>query len=140
MNETPDAAPSARGEMPTSAAALLRFMVIAVTAFLTLVDLFATQVILPELTHHYGVSPAAMGTAVNASTLGMAVSGLAVAYFGNAIDRRLGILLKPGGAFDPHCALGPCAGSTDLHRLARSAGLVHGVGLHAYPGLSRRAL
>jgi YNFM family putative membrane transporter len=94
MNDTPVAAPSARGEMPTSAAALLRFMVIAVTAFLTLVDLFATQAILPELTHHYGVSPAAMGTAVNASTLGMAVAGLGIAYFGNAIDRRLGILLS----------------------------------------------
>ncbi|WP_292525454.1 MFS transporter [Methyloceanibacter sp.] len=80
--------------MPSSAAALLRFIIIAVTAFLTLVDLFATQAILPELTHHYGVSPAAMGTAVNASTLGMAIAGLAVAYFSNAIDRRLGILLS----------------------------------------------
>jgi len=83
-----------RGEVQSSSAALWRFMIIAVTAFLTLVDLFATQAILPELTHHYGVTPAAMGTAVNASTLGMAVAGLAVAYFSNAIDRRLGILLS----------------------------------------------
>ncbi|MEZ5829537.1 MAG: MFS transporter [Hyphomicrobiales bacterium] len=80
--------------MQRSGAALLRFMIIAVTAFLTLVDLFATQAILPELTHHYGVTPAAMGTAVNASTLGMAIAGLAVAYFSNSIDRRLGILLS----------------------------------------------
>lgn len=94
MTEKRDAAPSARGELQGSAAALLRFMIIAVTAFLTLVDLFATQAILPELTHHYHVTPAAMGTAVNASTLGMAISGLAVAYFSNAIDRRMGILLS----------------------------------------------
>jgi predicted MFS family arabinose efflux permease len=93
MNEKLDAAPAGR-KMQSAAASLLRFMIIAVTAFLTLVDLFATQAILPELTHHYGVTPAAMGTAVNASTLGMAVAGLAVAYFSNAIDRRIGILLS----------------------------------------------
>jgi MFS transporter, YNFM family, putative membrane transport protein len=92
MTDQSDAA-SGTG-MPSTAAALLRFVIIAVTAFLTLVDLFATQAILPELTHHYGVSPAAMGTAVNASTLGMAIAGLTVAYFSNAIDRRLGILLS----------------------------------------------
>jgi MFS transporter, YNFM family, putative membrane transport protein len=93
MNDKLDAAPAGR-EMQSAAASLLRFMIIAITAFLTLVDLFATQAILPELTHHYGVTPAAMGTAVNASTLGMAVAGLAVAYFSNAIDRRIGILLS----------------------------------------------
>jgi MFS transporter, YNFM family, putative membrane transport protein len=92
MTDRSDAAPATG--MPSTAAALLRFVIIAVTAFLTLVDLFATQAILPELTHHYGVSPAAMGTAVNASTLGMAVAGLAVAYFSNALDRRIGILLS----------------------------------------------
>ncbi len=96
MNEKPDTAAAMRGEMQGSAAGLLRFTVIAVTAFLTLVDLFATQAILPELTHHYGVSPAAMGTAVNASTLGMAIAGLVVAYFSNTIDRRIGILLSLG--------------------------------------------
>jgi len=77
-----------------SAGALLRFIVIALTAFLTVVDLFATQAILPSLTKHYGVSPAAMGFAVNASTMGMAVSGLAVGYFSSAIDRRMGILIS----------------------------------------------
>ena len=55
---------------------LLRSIVIGLTAFLTVVDLFATQAILPSLTRHYGVTPAAMGFAVNASTLGMAFSGL----------------------------------------------------------------
>ncbi len=72
----------------------LRQLVIAVTAFLTLVDLFATQAILPSLVQHYRVSPAAMGTAVNASTVGMAVSGLLVALFSRRIDRRLGILVS----------------------------------------------
>ena len=45
---------------------LLRTIVIGLTAFLTVVDLFATQAILPSLTRAYGVSPAAMGSAVNA--------------------------------------------------------------------------
>jgi len=40
---------------------VLRSLVIGLTAFLTVVDLFATQAILPSLTRHYGVSPAAMG-------------------------------------------------------------------------------
>ncbi len=67
-------------------------LVIATIAFLTVVDLFATQAILPSLAAAYRVSPAAMGTAVNASTLGMAIAGLAVAYFGHHIDRRKGIV------------------------------------------------
>src|SRR5438067_5856 len=72
----------------------LRKLVIGLTAFLTVVDLFATQAILPSLTKAYHVTPAAMGLAVNASTLGMAVAGLAVAFFSRSIDRRLGILLS----------------------------------------------
>jgi predicted MFS family arabinose efflux permease len=72
----------------------IRFIVIALTAFLTVVDLFATQAILPSLAMHYGVAPSAMGFAVNASTLGMAVAGLAVGYFSSAIDRRTGILVS----------------------------------------------
>jgi MFS transporter, YNFM family, putative membrane transport protein len=69
----------------------IRDLVISLIAFLTVVDLFATQALLPTLVVAYGVSPAAMGTAVNASTLGMAVAGLAVAYFSRRIDRRGGI-------------------------------------------------
>jgi MFS transporter, YNFM family, putative membrane transport protein len=76
-----------------SAGWLLRSVVIALTAFLTLVDLFATQAILPALARHYQVTPGAMGFAVNASTMGMAAAGLGVAYFSQRIDRRLGILL-----------------------------------------------
>jgi predicted MFS family arabinose efflux permease len=72
----------------------LRTFVIGLTAFLTLVDLFATQAILPSLTRAYGVTPAAMGFAVNASTFGMAVAGLGVAFFSKRIDRRWGILVS----------------------------------------------
>ncbi len=69
-----------------------RFAVIACIAFLTLVDLFAAQAILPALAVAYGATPAAMGVAVNASTLGMAIAGLAVALFSRRIDRRTGIV------------------------------------------------
>src|SRR4051812_1390094 len=71
---------------------LLRTTVIGLTAFLTVVDLFATQAILPTLAAAYHVTPAAMGFAVNASTMGMAIAGLAVAFFSRRIDRRMGIL------------------------------------------------
>src|SRR5437870_12890500 len=74
------------------AGAQLLMLVIGLTAFLTVVDLFATQAILPSLARAYNVSPAAMGFAVNASTIGMAVASLAVAFFSRKIDRRLGIL------------------------------------------------
>jgi predicted MFS family arabinose efflux permease len=77
-----------------SSGALGRELIIGLTAFLTVVDLFATQAILPSLVRHYQVSPAAMGLAVNACTMGMAVSGLLVALFSQRIDRRLGILVS----------------------------------------------
>jgi predicted MFS family arabinose efflux permease len=67
---------------------------IGLTAFLTVVDLFATQAILPALTASYGVTPAEMGLAVNATTIGMALGGLAVALFGRSIDQRSGILIS----------------------------------------------
>ena len=70
----------------------LRQALIALVAFLTLVDLFATQAILPPLTHAYGVTPAAMGLAVNASTVGMVVASLLVALFSRRIPRRAGIV------------------------------------------------
>jgi predicted MFS family arabinose efflux permease len=69
-----------------------RTIVIGLTAFLTVVDLFATQAILPMLTKVYGVTPAAMGVAVNASTIGMAIAGLVVSLLNQRIDRRSGIL------------------------------------------------
>ena len=72
--------------------AFVSLAVIGLTAFLTVVDLFATQAILPSLAMHYGVAPSAMGVAVNASTFGMAASGLAVALFSARINRRVGII------------------------------------------------
>lgn len=80
--------------MTHSPGLVLRSLVIGLTAFLTVVDLFATQAILPSLTRHYGVTPAAMGFAVNASTFGMAVAGLVVGFFSPHINRRTGILLS----------------------------------------------
>src|SRR3954447_5358675 len=79
-----------------AAHALRRTIIIGLTAFLTVVDLFATQAILPSLARAYNVSPAAMGFAVNASTMGMAFAGLAVALFSRRINRRRGILLSLG--------------------------------------------
>lgn len=68
-----------------------RLIVIGTISFLTLIDLFATQAILPSLAARYAVPPAEIGLAVNACTLGMAVSALLVAVFGNMIDRRRAI-------------------------------------------------
>jgi MFS transporter, YNFM family, putative membrane transport protein len=87
-------APSQIHATRDAAGALVRTLVIGLTAFLTVVDLFATQAILPSLTAAYRVSPAAMGFAVNASTMGMAAAGLLVAFFSRRIDRRRGILLS----------------------------------------------
>ena len=79
-----------RQSAPTGTA--LRTFVIGLTAFLTVVDLFATQAILPSLTRHYGVTPASMGFAVNATTMGMAIASLVVGFLSPRIDRRRGIL------------------------------------------------
>jgi predicted MFS family arabinose efflux permease len=68
------------------------FAVIGAMAFLTVVDLFATQAILPALAAHYGVQPGAMGVAVNATTIGMAISSALIAWKGTSFDRRRGIL------------------------------------------------
>ena len=52
-----------------TARAVRRTIVIGLIAFLTVVDLFATQAILPSLAQAYQVTPAAMSFAVNASTM-----------------------------------------------------------------------
>jgi predicted MFS family arabinose efflux permease len=74
----------------------MRNLLIGLVAFLTLVDLFATQAILPALARAYRVGPAAMGLAVNASTFGMAIGALAVAFFSPRIERRVGIVASLG--------------------------------------------
>ena len=75
-------------------AGAMRLFAIGLIAFLTLVDLFATQAILPSLVAAYHVAPAEMGVAVNASTLGMAAAGLVIAVFGRRLDRRRGVALS----------------------------------------------
>src|SRR5437763_3588529 len=82
-----------------------RSALIATTAFLTLVDLFATQAILPSLAAAYHVRPAAMGLAVNAATLGMAAGSLAVAFFSRHIERRLGVMAALAGLALPTAML-----------------------------------
>ena len=76
------------------APAIPRAVVLGLIGFLTLVDLFAAQAILPTLVETYGVSRAAMGFAVNASTIGMAVAGLLVALVARRIDRRRGVWMS----------------------------------------------
>jgi MFS family permease len=68
----------------------LRIVAIGLISFLTLVDLFAAQALLPALVRHFRVTPGAMGIAVNASTFGMAVAGIAVALFARRIDKASG--------------------------------------------------
>jgi predicted MFS family arabinose efflux permease len=68
-----------------------RSAIIGLIGFLTLVDLFAAQAILPSLVARYEVSRAAMGFAVNASTFGMAAAGLVVSLLGERLDQRRGI-------------------------------------------------
>jgi len=73
---------------------LSRWTVIALLSFLTLIDLFGAQALLPSLTVEFGVDAATMGFAVNASTFGMAIAGLAVAYFSRHINRKKGIWIS----------------------------------------------
>ena len=68
-----DAIAATAPDEATAEGTLLQSIVIGLMAFLTVVDLFAAQAILPALATHYGVAPAAMGLAVNASTFGMAL-------------------------------------------------------------------
>ena len=85
--------PSTAQTMTLARARALRTLVIALTAFFTVVDLFATQAILPLLAQSYRVTPAAMSVAVNSSTLGMAIAGLGVALFSRHLPRRTGIVV-----------------------------------------------
>ena len=71
-----------------------RSLLIAVIGFLTLVDLFATQAILPSLATEYGVTPSEIGVAANSTTLGMAVAGLLVGAFSANLERKRAITLS----------------------------------------------
>src|ERR1700745_2746516 len=88
------ALPTAAGQQRGAHGVAFNILLIGLVAFLTVVDLFATQAILPALTRTYATTPAVMSFAVNANTIGMALAGLAMAVIGRRIDRRLGILLS----------------------------------------------
>jgi len=103
--------PPARSEPHKAARNIARSVVIGLVGFLTLVDLFAAQAILPTLVEVYGVSRAAMGFAVNASTMGMAAAGLLVALVSRRINRRTGIWLSLAVLALPTALL---AGAPDL--------------------------
>jgi MFS transporter, YNFM family, putative membrane transport protein len=84
--------PFSGSEIALARSPALRPAIVALMAFFTVVDLFATQAILPMVAAAYAVSPSAAGMAVNACTLGMAVAGLATALFSRRIDRRYGVV------------------------------------------------
>ena len=100
---------------------MFRDVTVALMAFLTLVDLFATQAILPSLAQAYRVSPAAMGLAVNTSTIGTAVAGLLVALAGRRLDRRLGVAASLALLALPTAALAWRTRSRSLRRAAHRA-------------------
>jgi MFS transporter, YNFM family, putative membrane transport protein len=71
-----------------------RSLLIGVIGFLTLVDLFATQAILPSLAAEYGVKPSEIGVAANSTTLGMAIAGLLVGAVSANLERKRAITLS----------------------------------------------
>ena len=73
---------------------LIRSITVGLLSFLTLIDLFGSQAILPRLTVFFDTNPAPMGLAVNASTFGMAAAGLIVALLSRRINRVKGIWLS----------------------------------------------
>ncbi len=92
MTHRADASSRGHTAGSTAAGVLRQRLAVGAISFLTLVDLFAAQAILPSLAKAYRVSPATMGFAVNACTIGMAAAGLAVALAGHRIERRAGIV------------------------------------------------
>lgn len=80
-----------RGDRPRDV--VRRSTIVAVVSFLTLIDLFGSQALLPQIIDAYQTDPGLAGLAVNAATLGMAIAGLTVAWFADRIDRKQGIWL-----------------------------------------------
>ena len=81
-----------RGDRPRDV--VRRSTIIAVISFLTLIDLFGAQALLPQIITAYGTDAGTAGIAVNAATFGMALSGLLVAWFADRIDRKRGIWIS----------------------------------------------
>ncbi|MEX2648421.1 MAG: MFS transporter [Alphaproteobacteria bacterium] len=91
---TTSSAAATLADPSSSIASAMRGLVIGSVGFLTLVDLFAAQAILPSLIEAYHVSRATIGFAVNASTMGMAAAGLLVALISRRINRKNGIWIS----------------------------------------------
>ncbi len=108
-------------------AVLARSVAIGVIAFLTLIDLFGAQALLPSLVEAYQATPAEMGVAVNASTIGMAIAGVAVAIFSRRIDRRKGVWISLALLSIPTLLLG----FTDDLRVFAGLRVVQGVFMSA---------
>ena len=100
-----------------------RTLLIAVIGFLTLVDLFATQAILPGLAAEYHVSPSEIGIAANSTTLGMAIAGLLVGAFSSAVERKRAIALSLAILALPTAALAFAPDLTVFSLLRISQGL-----------------
>ncbi|MEM6680516.1 MAG: MFS transporter, partial [Pseudomonadota bacterium] len=83
-----------------------RSTIVAIISFLTLIDLFGSQALLPRLVAAFETDSATMGFAVNAATFGMAISGLAVAWFADRIDRKRGIWISLACLSIPTALLG----------------------------------
>jgi len=103
--------------------ALKRGLLIGLIAFLTLVDLFAAQAILPSLADAYQVSAAAMGSAVNASTFGMAAGSLLTALLARRINRRHGIWISLALLAVPTILLASAGGLAEFAALRVAQGV-----------------
>lgn len=66
-----------RGDRPRDV--IRRSTIISIISFLTLIDLFGAQALLPQIIVAYKANAGLAGVAVNAATLGMALSGITVA-------------------------------------------------------------
>ena len=120
---------------------LQQSLLIAVIGFLTLVDLFATQAILPSLAQIYGVTPAQIGLAANASTLGMAISGLLMGVVQqDALERKRAIALCLLLLSVPTASLAFAPNLTDLRVPAGVQGLFMAGAFTLTLDASRRAL
>ena len=98
-------APSQALTPPAPGLSLGSSLLIGVIGFLTLVDLFATQAILPSLAVAYGVTPSEIGVAANATTLGMAIAGLLVGAVSARLERKRAITLSLLMLAVPTCLL-----------------------------------
>lgn len=101
----------------------LRALVVGTIGFLTLVDLFATQAFLPTLARTYDVAPPAIGLAVNACTIGMAISCPGVVLISGRLNRRQGIWISLALLAIPTALLALAPGLTSFAALRIAQGI-----------------